>query len=243
MKSQGVISEATFAFYLSDFNSPELPSSSLSFGSYDLEKYAVSNFSYVPVDWDTGAWVVPLQRLSFGKEVLEKYRKALINPTSSLILLSSDAYEAIRRSTCKLVKCNPNYTDIVFDCEKGEESVLPALTFHLGDHDYPLSPQHYIGHKDQLCYLQMLPTSSDLDILGSPFMRAYYTLFDAENYRIGLARSLNNSVPSSRWYIWLGIGVIGVVLVGGLVWYLRRPKETEQTRTSLMEPLIRTNDD
>lgn len=230
--------------YLSDFNSPELPSSSISFGSYDLEKYAVSNFSYVPVDWAEGVWYIPLKHLSLGKEVLEKYRNVLIDPLSSLIHLSPPAYEAIRNTTCKLVNCEAKYNEIiVFDCEKGEEAALPTLTFRLGEHDYPLSAQHYIGHIDQFCYLQLVPTVLDFDVLGSPFMRAYYTLFDAESYRIGLARSLNNPFVSSRWYVWLGIGLLGVGLVGAVGWYLCRSKKTEETTVGLMEPLIRNNDD
>jgi len=210
MKRQEVISERVFAFYLSSYNDPKLPSS-LSFGSYDLEKYALEDFSYVPVERTTGLWTVPLQRISIGLEVLEESRNAVFNTDSSLISISAAAFDQYRAVLCGLVACNS--IDLSFPCENGEDAKLPMLTFTMGEQEFPIAPEHYVWRVDQQCYSLVVSTDSSEDELGHPFMLAYYTLFDAENYRIGLARSVSNPFPASNWYIWLGIGVIGVVVV------------------------------
>jgi saccharopepsin len=222
-----------------------MPTSSLSFGSYDLDKYALSDFSYVPVDWTYGNWIVSLQSLTFGKKLLDKYRNVNISTGTSLIYISFAAYEAAREVTCKLVNCYTGQDLIVFDCENGEEAKLPEMTFKLGEHDFPLSPKHYIRREKGLCYLQMLSTTGDVDILGYPFLRAYYSLFDAETHTIGFARSLNNPLPPGSWYIWLGVGLGLLVFAGVIVWFVwcRSNKKTAQSTTDLMEPLIRTNDE
>ena len=239
-----MISQATIAFYLSDYKYPEMPASTIAFGSYDLEKYALSDFSYVAVEGSTGNWAVPLQSLTFGTEEMDKLRLVSIDSSSPLMYISSEAYELVREVTCRLVKCDRESSEIAFECQEDIETILPEMTFRMGEQDFPLSPKHYIGRLDQLCYLQLASTTRDVDILGYPFMRAYYTLFDVEKYRIGFARSINNPLSSS-WYIWLGVGLGLLVLVGVVVWVIRSRanKKTTQTATDLMEPLIRSNDD
>jgi hypothetical protein len=221
-----------------------MPASTIAFGSYDLDKYALSDFSYVPVEENTGNWAVSLQSLTFGTEELDKFRQIRIDSSSTLIYISAEAYETVREVACRLVKCDRESSEIAFECEEDMETILPEMTFKMGEQDFPLSPKHYIGRLDQLCYLQLAPTAGDVDILGYPFMRAYYTLFDAEKYQIGFARSINNPLSSS-WYIWLGVGLGLLVFAGVIVWFVwcRSNKKTAQSTTDLMEPLIRTNDE
>ena len=249
LKKQGLISQAQFAFYLSNSTSPNAAQSSLSFGSYDLDKYALGNFSYIPVDSEAGLWNVPLQSLSYGRNPVENDREAVVSSGASFISISTAAYKKVQTVICQLVQCDTHYSDIVFDCGKGEESVLPEMVFRLGGQDFPLGQKYYIGRDDAKCYTLLVPTESSRDVLGYPFLRAYYTLFDAENYRIGLAparpiplKHKNAPVPSNSGYIWLGLGVFAVISVLLAVWCLYSPKKTEQT-TSLMEPLVRNNDD
>jgi hypothetical protein len=58
-----------------------------------------------------------------------------------------------------------------------------------------LEPQYYIHThpESHICHLMISPLPSHDDtliVLGNPFMRKYYTLFDRENKRVGLARSI-----------------------------------------------------
>ena len=117
------------------------------------------------------------------------------------------------------------------------------LTFTMGEQEFPIAPEHYLSRVDQQCYSLVVSTDSSEDELGHPFMLAYYSLFDAENYRIGLARSVSNPFPASNWYIWLGIGVIGVVVVAVAVWWLRILSKKKEQPIDLMEPLIRSSED
>jgi len=240
MKSQQLIAQAVFALHLADCTAAKLPPSSLSFGSYDLAKYALSDFSYVPVDPNKQLWTVSLQRISFGTESVEENREAVFNTDIGVIPISNAAYTKLYRTICRIVECDITYVDIVFDCSNGEETALPDITFTLGGQPFALSWKHYIAREKQNCFSLVVPTNSETDILGLPFLRAYYTLFDAENYQVGLAQSINMQQPSSVWHICLGVGVVGVVV--GVVWCLYRGRKRSERPTDLMEPLIRTDD-
>ena len=77
----------------------------------------------------------------------------------------------------------------------------------------------------------------DYSVLGTPFLRAYYTLFDEERYRIDLARS-RNYLYSSNWPRLLE--AILVILVRVLALNLYR--KTDEPANDL-EPLFRLGEE
>lgn len=77
---------------------------------------------------------------------------------------------------------------------------LPDLIFLLDGYPFKLSPKHYILKQGLLCKDLVRGFNENYFLLGAPFLRAYYTLFDMEYFRIGLARSVNYAYSASTTY-------------------------------------------
>ncbi|XP_065206199.1 pepsin-2B-like [Planococcus citri] len=87
------------------------------------------------------------------------------------------------------------------DCEKIHE--LSGFTFRIGGIDYPLWAPDFViepldAKKDpKACILgiKILPKNDVSDwVFGSVFIRKYYTIFDAKNKQIGLAKSIQKII-------------------------------------------------
>merc|ERR1711916_130229 len=64
---------------------------------------------------------------------------------------------------------------------------LRTITFVIGGIDYPLTPRQYVLQENGYCQLGIQPSSTV--IIGDVFMRQYYSVFDMEQNRIGLAKA------------------------------------------------------
>eukprot|EP00126_Sphaerothecum_destruens_P009879 Sdes_comp20616_c0_seq1m15684 len=84
------------------------------------------------------------------------------------------------------------------DCESVD--LLPAIHFSLGGHEYPLKPEHFISREQRpdgsfACISGLMGLQNKalgpLWILGDTWLRRYYTVYDLENLRLGIAVAAN----------------------------------------------------
>jgi len=183
---QKKIEHNIFAAYLA---SGGKSGSTLSLGGPDNSFYT-GDITYVPVAKAAKLlpyWLVSASDISVGSKstgacgwllgcemVVDTGTSVLAGPSSSLD---------------PIITMIGNVTD---DCSNVDK--LPTITFTLGGKDFDLGPDYYVirakgdSGKDE-CQLgiQSINAGVPIWILGDPFLRKFYTIWDAEQQRIGFA--------------------------------------------------------
>eukprot|EP00808_Paulinella_micropora_P017351 g59569.t1 len=87
-------------------------------------------------------------------------------------------------------------------CADGPRDSMPVLAFQVGAHEYRLEPHDYFTVFNQLALqAQEQDLGYDLFILGDPFLRKYYTVFDAEELRVGFANAIPVGLTPWQWLL------------------------------------------
>lgn len=185
MIDQGLLDEKVFAFYLGDANGDE---SEAIFGGVDKKHYTGD------ITWMNlrrkAYWEVKLDSVSFGKDTADMEDTGVILDTgTSLIALPSTIAELLNKEIGAKKGWNGQYT---VECDK--RSALPDLTFSLSGHNFTLPATDYILEVQGSCISTFMGMDfpepvGPLAILGDAFLRRYYSIYDLEKNRVGLAKA------------------------------------------------------
>ena len=246
MKDQGVIDTAAFAIYLSNVgtgegmdNTADGEQSSISFGEWDLDKYAVSEFTYLSVSPKTGHWAVNMTGYSLGGDMIGVESEAVIDSGSSVLVVPNGVFNGLKKQFCSKKKCAKTQNPLIaFPCSQHYAEEFPDFVVRLEGHDFPLSPHDYILYDgpSNSCIVLVVPMRMNLWVLGDVFMRRYYSLFDMDNMRIGLAEAATVLTEEKDSWLWSAarMGVKVGAAVG--LWMLARGYQ--MTDGGLNEPLL-----
>lgn len=182
MVAQGLVTDPVFAFYLTD--DPSKPGE-LDFGGIDPKHYTGS-IAYVPVSSKT-YWEVGLDGMQINGQSVTKTKVAIVDSGTSLLAGPTTEVKAI----AKLVGATPFlHGEYLIDCAK--ISTAPNLDVILGGVTYTLTPTDYIINEQGTCLFGMVGIDvpapmGPLWILGDPWIRKFYTVFDFGQTRLGFA--------------------------------------------------------
>uniref|UniRef100_A0A8C6DPY9 Peptidase A1 domain-containing protein n=1 Tax=Moschus moschiferus TaxID=68415 RepID=A0A8C6DPY9_MOSMO len=184
LKKQGVISQSIFAFYLS---SQKVSGSVVMFGGVDRTYYK-GELKWVPVS-QRGFWQVAMDSISMNGTIIACSGgcQAILDTGTSLLTGPADLVKNIRwhiKDTSfldneYLVSCDTTHT-------------LPPLIFTINGINYPVPAKAYIfkSRHSCLCGFQggtERTHATETWILSDIFLRLYFSVYDRENNRIGLA--------------------------------------------------------
>ena len=125
---------------------------------------------------------------------------------SSLCYMPKNEHQQFLAEVRRKTYCSAESGDglIYCDCDSEEDPKFPMLTFKVGDRDrqhwFFLRGRDYLmfSQRKQKCALLVKAESSNarMWLMGDPFLRAYYSIYDMDNARIGfvgVAKTIRNS--------------------------------------------------
>jgi saccharopepsin len=134
-----------------------------------------------------GYWEITLQRFSIGEDRFSQRRSVAIASGSTLIVVPLlDSHRIHRKLGMKATDDGRH----VIDCGKADK--LPNISLTFGGKDFALRPADYIIKWHGECMSAFVgqdinsPTGP-IWVLGTTFLRPYYTVFDMERNRVGFA--------------------------------------------------------
>lgn len=154
--------------------------SELAFGPYKRERMA-GELMWAPVLKGRGFWQVELEAVVVrGRRLNVTNGSAIIDTGTSLIAGPGDVVNSLVDSLAVASDCS-NFAS------------LPDISFVVAGHSLALHPVDYVDRdSDKECSMSLMTQEVDKGegpqfILGDPFLRTYYTVFDRDNMRVGFA--------------------------------------------------------
>jgi len=170
---------AVFGLYLAATSSDAVAGGEMVFGGYRKERMADKELFWVPVS-ASGSWQVTVDDITVDGQRANLCAKggceAAIDTGSSLVLAPGNILGRL------MSKIDPGD-----DCSKRP----PTLGFVIKGRTFELRSEDYLEHTDDGCEFLLSSAAATGKgpslILGYPFLRRYYTVFDQGNSRIGFA--------------------------------------------------------
>ncbi|SPQ95194.1 Peptidase A1 domain-containing protein [Plasmodiophora brassicae] len=184
-----MLDSGMFSFYL-----PDVPGSTgeLIIGGVDSRLYQ-GEIAWTPLA-TRDYWRIPFQGLDAGQgNIFAECSRAIMDSGTSLIVGPSTEVAILAASVG--ATANPIMPGVyTVDCTK--IASMPPVTITFGDKDYTLFPTQYVNVQTILGQTQCMLGFAGMDfntpekllILGDVFLRHYYTVWDMDNGRFGVAK-------------------------------------------------------
>lgn len=179
MVKGGLLDHNLFSvFFAREGNDEE---SEVLFGAVREERMA-GPLSWVPVT-NPGFWQVAMKDVAFNNQSL--------NMCGAGCQVAIDTGTSLLAGPTRLVRQLVEKLRVAADCSNFD--TLPHLGFLIGGEILSLAPGEYVDRSPEGCILGLMaldipsPRGSPLFILGDPFLRKYYTVYDRERLRVGFA--------------------------------------------------------
>ncbi|XP_057583133.1 pregnancy-associated glycoprotein 2-like [Hippopotamus amphibius kiboko] len=184
LKTQGIISQPVFAFYLS---TGKENGSVVMFGGVD-HSYHKGRLKWVPVS-RAHYWQITMSRITVNGLVVGCYHGCQAILSTGTMLLAGPTRPVA--TILKFIKAIPFHAQYVVPCSN--MTSLPAIIFTINGNDYLVPPEAYIWKGPfGTCISQIRGGTDTWDqleiwVLGYPFLRQYFSVYDRGNNRVGLA--------------------------------------------------------
>ncbi|KAF4009772.1 hypothetical protein G4228_000905, partial [Cervus hanglu yarkandensis] len=154
--------------------------------------YFHGDLKWIPVI-EPRYWQIIMDHVSVNGKVIACYHhcQAIVDTGSSLLIGPTDVVSSIQRHI------NPNPigdSKQMMSCSDATNP--PPVIFTISGTDFPGTPKYYIQKiSEDICFITLNGGTENISpsetwVLGDIFLRAYFTVFDRGNNRIGLARSV-----------------------------------------------------
>ncbi|XP_016072002.1 PREDICTED: cathepsin D [Miniopterus natalensis] len=192
LMDQKLVDKNIFSFYLNRDPTAQ-PGGELMLGGID-SKYYKGSLSYLNVT-RKAYWQVHMDQVDVGNSLTlcKDGCEAIVDTGTSLIVGPVDEVKELQKAIGAVPLIQGEY---MIPCEK--VSSLPEVSMKLGGKDYKLGAEDYTLKVSQggktICLsgfmgMDIPPPAGPLWILGDVFIGRYYTVFDRDQNRVGLAEA------------------------------------------------------
>jgi saccharopepsin len=177
---QGLIEKPLFALYIGNNDSE------ISFGTPNRMHYH-GDMVNLPVRRES-YWEAELDTISLGQQTIElDGTGAIFDSGSPRIALPQTLVQIIHK---EMGAKSGDHGDFYVDCDRRQS--LPDLTFTLAGQNFTLTSTDYIVHAGDNCVSMLIGIDfpsppGPFALLGVPFLKKWYSVFDLEHDVVGLA--------------------------------------------------------
>jgi cathepsin D len=189
---QGKLQHNVFSFFL---DSNGKTGSTLVLGGSDSSFYT-GDFTYVPVAKAAKLlpyWLVSASDLKVGSESTKA-----CNFLTGCYMVVDTGTSILAGPTSSVGKLTDKIGKVAEDCSN--VASLPTISISMGGKDFDLGPDFYVirqkddkGKEECQLGIQGVNAGVPIWILGDPFLRKYYTVWDADEQRVGFALAKQSS--------------------------------------------------
>ncbi|XP_017119317.1 cathepsin D isoform X2 [Drosophila elegans] len=164
-----LVEECIFSVHLRQ-HSGNILGGELLFGGFDKSKFE-GILHYVPIS-RSNTWSLEITNTTVGKKTQIGGRiNAILDTGTSLVLIPQETYDNLLKALS--AKLEDGYN--VLTCKK---ETMPDINIAIGG---------------KICVLAIAPIKMSFWVLGDVFLRRYYTVYDATDKRIGLAKAVRSA--------------------------------------------------
>lgn len=218
LKSQKTINQRLFSIYLS--NRDQNVYSFMTIGGYNTTKYSSENALVVNIEQDFGFWCFWMESSRFGDHFYEDYTLGLFDTGGSMILGPEPEVDMITSQIKEIASCYMD-TVLICYCNKSDIGMFPNFEFYIGGQEFIVRPESYVYYKNNLCYVLFDYSYDFYWVLGQPFLREYYSVFDMDQMKVMLfPEKYVRNQKKSFWVLWvLAGGVAGMLYMAKSIFW------------------------
>ncbi|KAI8588042.1 aspartic peptidase domain-containing protein [Geranomyces variabilis] len=206
LAKSGTIPRSMFGLYLGDEKNST--NGELTLGGVNAARFQASDLAWNPSGYAFGDrsqghnwWNIIVDEIKIGNTVINTADEniadfILDSGTSFIALPSSVVDQLVKLTNARLTSASTLNGGYACDCKYRNSA--PPLSFTIGGKSYELSSTEWIGddpNKVEVggteCFLEIYSSPDSPQILGGPFLRKFYSVYDFDNSRTGLAKAIH----------------------------------------------------
>ena len=182
MRDSGVIEKAEFSLFIN----LEENNSSIQFGGYDLNKYALpgSSMTFHEIEDNADHWQLTLDSMSLvgvNDFSVGEGRKIIVDSGTSFLLMPERDRKAFIQYLSQHLFCMEATLPFCY-CDEHQYQSFKDIRLTIDSKNYFLPKENYVMKDSNICAIGVMSHPlMDFWILGLNFFQNYYTIFDQEN--------------------------------------------------------------
>jgi hypothetical protein len=190
----GVIDSKVFSIYIAG------EASKISFGGFDVQKYAKTNLTWHHINEDSFFWEVQQDEMKYSLAnssfSLGKGAPVMIDSGTSYLLMPESDRRAFITSVERALGLNCFLYSSLYVCPCDDKTNtydrFPDLDFVINGSSYTLPRDNYMLYEQGYCGIEIMSNPLiEKWILGLNFFENYYIVFDQDKNQLGFAPSKN----------------------------------------------------